>query len=1067
MIAMPKPVAKIVRPALPEVFLRPRLSQQLNRALCHPVVWVSGPPGAGKTTLVTSYMDARENPTLWYQLDGGDADPATFFYYLGLAAKQAAPRHKKPLPLLTPEYRPGLEVFTRRFIHMLCERLPSDCVLVLDNYHAVPLDTPFHDVIRYLLESLPEGHRVIVTSRGNPPPTLVRLRANQTMELLDGDALRATPQETLGIARLKHKLSERTASVLHTITGGWIAGIILMAQRASLGEIEESELPERLTREIFDYFAGEVFDCADAELQGFLLQTAFFEKMNVRIVEGLTGLQRGKRILEELVRGAYFTEKRGRGEAVYQYHLLFRQFLLERAAERWTPATLREVQHRAAEQLEQAGMLEDAVGLYRAAQDWRGMTRLVLHQAPLLMSQGRNATLDEWLTSMPTSVVDEDPWLLYWQGVCRLPLNPPSSRGYLERAFKQFSDRADDAGCILAWSGAVNSILFEWGDFARLDQWADWLDERMRRNPQFPSPEIEARAICDMAQILVFRQLDHPHIQAWMERALSLFRNSPDPNLRLQIATAISHYYMWTGQFRAAWEMAMEIQKISRSPRLTPLVVIQAKTCAAMFICVGTTLVDLTLEVVSEGIEIARTNGITVLIGPIYAAAFYAFLNTDDLKSAGEYLEKVKAAVNNELLSDVGFSSLLSALFELSRGQAASALHYAKKAYETMARIGFLTGEAATGIALAQALHENGEYRKAEHQLAIASRTSRRIKSKIFCYICLLTEAQIAFESGKNGSESRGLKALREAMRIGREQGFINMPGWRSPVMTRLCAKALEHQIEPDYVYHLIRTRGLVPDSSLAGTEQWPWALKIYTLGRFSVVRDGTPLQLAKRGQGKVIELLKALIAQGSRGVDEARLADILWPDAEGDKAHQAFRTTLHRLRKLLGNEDVVYIRVGNVSLDPRYCWVDVWAFERHLGKRDVRSTEKAIALYQGRFLDKANELPWAVPLRERLHAKYLSRLSELGRRWETAGKWAKAAACYEKGLGVDPLIEEYYQRLMICHQRRGHRAEAALVYKRCCDILRTQLDLDPAPETESIIRDLRKSGGSTYSRRA
>jgi LuxR family transcriptional regulator, maltose regulon positive regulatory protein len=47
-----------------------------------PVTWLTEPPGAGKTTLIASYLEARNVPIFWYQLDAGDTDPAAFFSYL-------------------------------------------------------------------------------------------------------------------------------------------------------------------------------------------------------------------------------------------------------------------------------------------------------------------------------------------------------------------------------------------------------------------------------------------------------------------------------------------------------------------------------------------------------------------------------------------------------------------------------------------------------------------------------------------------------------------------------------------------------------------------------------------------------------------------------------------------------------------------------------------------------------------------------------------------------------------------------------------------------------------------
>src|SRR5690348_14353537 len=118
----PAYLAKLTRPRLTDVFLRGRLFRRLDDTR-RPLIWISGPPGAGKTTLASSYLAAREIPHLWYQLDRGDDDLGTFFHYLGLAVGNAAEQSRKPLPHLTPEYLAGLRVFARRFFEALGSQL--------------------------------------------------------------------------------------------------------------------------------------------------------------------------------------------------------------------------------------------------------------------------------------------------------------------------------------------------------------------------------------------------------------------------------------------------------------------------------------------------------------------------------------------------------------------------------------------------------------------------------------------------------------------------------------------------------------------------------------------------------------------------------------------------------------------------------------------------------------------------------------------------------------------------------------------------------------------------------
>jgi hypothetical protein len=69
-----------------------------------------------------------------------------------------------------------------------------------------------------------------------------------------------------------------------------------------------------------------------------------------------------------------------------------------------------------------------------------------------------------------------------------------------------------------------------------------------------------------------------------------------------------------------------------------------------------------------------------------------------------------------------------------------------------------------------------------------------------------ITEAEISFTEGR---ESDGLRALAKGLEIGRAFGYVNSHTWLPAVMTRLCERAIQAGIEPDYVRGLVRRRAL------------------------------------------------------------------------------------------------------------------------------------------------------------------------------------------------------------------------------------------------------------------
>ena len=91
------PIAKLARPRLHGAVARDRLFARLDgtkegrAAIC-----IVGPPGAGKTTLAASWLNARKLQGVWYQVDSGDADLATFFHRL--VPENAGYRHQDEGP---------------------------------------------------------------------------------------------------------------------------------------------------------------------------------------------------------------------------------------------------------------------------------------------------------------------------------------------------------------------------------------------------------------------------------------------------------------------------------------------------------------------------------------------------------------------------------------------------------------------------------------------------------------------------------------------------------------------------------------------------------------------------------------------------------------------------------------------------------------------------------------------------------------------------------------------------------------------------------------------------------
>lgn len=1078
------PLVKITGPKLSKVMNRQRLFRRLDHARSHSVIWITGPPGSGKTTLIASYMKSRDLPGLWYQIDSGDADPATFFYYLKLAVDKTAKKHQPSLPLLTPEYQTDLPAFARRYFVNLYKRYTPHFAIVFDNYQNLSNDTDIQYLIREGMENMPQGGNMIVISRTGPPPAFTRMQANRTLLLIDWDDLKFTEDETTVLVHFhsKRKLSEETIRALHRKTGGWAAGVVLMLEYLKKPPVPLTPFDyiERETKEtIFSYFQGEIFDRIDRRTKEFLLTTAFLPKMTFKMAEELTGRQGSGRILSKLSSSNYFISMYSAPEPVYQYHDLFLEFLLAKAKELWDPDTIRQVQRRAAKALSDAGQIEDAIHLYNQSGDGTDAARLIISHAQHTVDKGRYRTLETWLLGLPDDMLEKDPWLIYWLGVSRLPFDPPGSINLFEKAYQMFKTQKTSAGIYMSWSAIIETIVFSRSNLTLLDQWIDEFEQLRKQYPEFSSQEIELQAAYGIFIALMFHKPQDPELPLWADKVMSGMLRITDPIARIRFGSNLFLYYSWIGDFFKADSLTDTLHTILRSEDVPPLVRLNGyfAECSNLWLHGSK---DDCLRVLKEALITARTNNIRILDPNLLGAFLYTALSYGDIKTGMELLKQMAAATHPSQQINFSHHHYLSGWYSILTGKTQNALKHAEAGLALIIESGFSFPQVLLHLELAYIHAEEGRYRKALYHLNKAHHFAKGMKSIQLEYLYFMTASRYYF---LKGNETQALEMLARALTIGRKQGYVITQIMPRSVIADMYNRALNAGIETEYVRDIIRKLNLVPpDQNQPDTENWPWQIKIYTLGRFELIRDGKLPASHKKAQKKPLALLKAIISFGGREVEEGQLTDLLWPDTEGDFAHKALSVNIIRLRKLLGSKNAIKLNNGKVSLDTGYCWVDAWVFEQTLNKIAVLSkemveaitgemrksksrglkkakefaaqTQRAIELYRGHFLvDEPDQ--WSVSFRERLRLGFTKSIENLGMYLEHAKTFKKAIDYYQKGLEVDELSEVYYQRIIVCYLQMGRRAEALSTYNKCKKRLSVYA-IEPSPETEALYRKIK-----------
>ena len=207
--------------------------------------------------------------------------------------------------------------------------------------------------------------------------------------------------------------------------------------------------------------------------------------------------------------------------------------------------------------------------------------------------------------------------------------------------------------------------------------------------------------------------------------------------------------------------------------------------------------------------------------------------------------------------------------------------------------------------------------------------------------------------------------------------------------------------------------------------------------------------------------MLALLAVRRELGRDE--VVDLLWRGVAEDKARNAFRQALHRLRAAVGETVLPQDRERLRLVPGDHLEIDLDRFEAAV---KARRFAEALEANRGEFLEEASlaEPPfdmWAEQERTRLRARFAQVLTDATSQASAEGNWADAVARAQRLMAVAPFESSAAQLAATTLISAGRRLEARDLLKQFASTLDSELGLSMPPELQSMLNRLERQSES------
>jgi LuxR family maltose regulon positive regulatory protein len=381
-------------PTRPGLVPRDNLLDWLEASAATPVMAISAPAGYGKTMLAAEWARRDPRPFVWLSVDRHDNDPAVLLTYLAVGLDRVEPLDPSVLGVLASRGTSVAQAVMPRLGAALSSKaLPV--VVVLDDVHLLS-DQEGLDALAVLVDHLPPGSQLVMTSRGEPPLPVARWRAEGRLAELGPGELAMRPVEAGSLLRAARvELPDGEVAELTRRTEGWPVALYLAALSVKAQPAATWVGLNGRERFLVDYLQSELLAHLSAERVAFLTRTAVLDRLSGPLCDAILATTGSAAVLASLERSNLLVIPLDRQRDWYRYHPLFRE-LLRGELERREPALVGELTRRAARWCQHQGLVEAAIGYAMEAGDADLVARGVEQAAISVYRSGRLATVQAW-----------------------------------------------------------------------------------------------------------------------------------------------------------------------------------------------------------------------------------------------------------------------------------------------------------------------------------------------------------------------------------------------------------------------------------------------------------------------------------------------------------------------------------------------------------------------------------------------------------------------------------------------------------------------------------------------